>query len=215
MSMREGTLDRETLQAVGVLKRAVDEARVPGVLEFRLLSSALDRTLETEDLHELNEAKRVYETLDGECRTLVVERATSLAHAEAAERRAPHEEVEAEKEREAVPAFRPLPVAAAIPQPSPPPAIGTPATGTPAAPPPGLRGGRTMRPATGFLAALNGVRSAARSQPPGHAAGQPPPDGAPDSRATAKSRLMAAVEERRESDQGVRFRSGGPVSDSD
>ncbi|TWA63841.1 hypothetical protein FBZ82_112123 [Azospirillum brasilense] len=211
--MREGTLDRETLQAVGVLKRAVDEARVPGVLEFRLLSSALDRTLETQDLHELNEAKRVYETLDGECRTLVVERATSLAHAEAAERRVPHEEAEAEKEREAVPAFRPLPVAAAVPRPSAP-ATGTP-SGPPPGPPPGLRGGRTMRPATGFLAALNGVRSAARSQTPGHAAGQPTPDRAPDSRATAKSRLMAAVEERRESDQGARFRSGGPASDSD
>ncbi|WP_244947924.1 hypothetical protein [Azospirillum baldaniorum] len=196
MSMPEGTLDRETLQAVGVLKRAVDEARVPGVLEFRLLSSALDRTLETEDLHELNEAKRVYETLDGECRTLVVERATSLAHAEAAERRAPHEEVEAVI----------VPVAAAKPQP---PASSP--SAPPAGPPPGLRGGRTMRPATGFLAALNGVRSASRSQPPG----QRTEDGAPDSRATAKSRLMAAVEERRESDHGARFHSGGPVSDSD
>lgn len=194
--MPEGTLDRETLQAVGVLKRAVDEARVPGVLEFRLLSSALDRTLETEDLHELNEAKRVYETLDGECRTLVVERATSLAHAEAAERRAPHEEVEADV----------VPVAAAKPQP---PASSP--SALPAGPPPGLRGGRTMRPATGFLAALNGVRSASRSQPPG----QRTEDAAPDSRATAKSRLMAAVEERRESDHGARFHSGGPVSDSD
>ncbi|WP_247895372.1 hypothetical protein [Azospirillum brasilense] len=198
MSMSEGALDRETLQAVGVLKRAVDEARVPGVLEFRLLSSALDRTLETEDLHELNEAKRVYETLDGECRTLVVERATTLARAEAAERRAPTGDVEAEEEREAVV----VPVAAVKPQPREP---------LPPGPPPGLRGGRTMRPATGFLAALNGVRSASRSQPPG----QRMEDGAPDSRATAKSRLMAAVEERRESDHGARFRSGGPVSDSD
>ncbi|QCO04938.1 hypothetical protein D3867_16160 (plasmid) [Azospirillum argentinense] len=189
-------MDRETLQAVGVLKRAVDEARVPGVLEFRLLSSALDRTLETEDLHELNEAKRVYETLDGECRTLVVERATSLAHAEAAERRAPHEEVEVDV----------VPVAAAKPEP---PASSP--SAPPSGPPPGLRGGRTMRPATGFLAALNGVRSASRSQPPG----QRTEDGAPDSRATAKSRLMAAVEERRESDHGARFHSGGPVSDSD
>ncbi|MFC5357467.1 hypothetical protein [Azospirillum himalayense] len=198
-------MDRETLQAVGVLKRAVDEARVPGVLEFRLLSSALDRTLETEDLHELNEAKRVYETLDGECRTLVVERATSLAHAEAAERRAPHEEVEVD----AVPAR--VPVAAAKPQPQP-----AAPSAPPAGPPPGLRGGRTMRPATGFLAALNGVRSASRSLPQGQPKpGQATAGGAPDSRATAKSRLMAAVEERRESDHGVRLHSGGPVSDSD
>ncbi|MGY0792470.1 hypothetical protein ACW7BJ_24135 [Azospirillum argentinense] len=196
MSMPEGTLDRETLQAVGVLKRAVDEARVPGVLEFRLLSSALDRTLETEDLHELNEAKRVYETLDGECRTLVVERATTLARAEAAERRTSQEDVKAKV----------VPVAVAKLQPP-----TSPAVGPPSGPPPGLRGGRTMRPATGFLAALNGVRSASRSQPPG----QRTEDGAPDSRATAKSRLMAAVEERRESDHGARFHSGGPVSDSD
>lgn len=192
--MPEGPLDRETLQAVGVLKRAVDEARVPGVLEFRLLSSALERTLKTEDLDELNEAKRVYETLDGECRTLVVERATSLAHAEAAERRAPHED----------PETVPVAVAQPLPPASPP---GGPSSG----PPPGLRGGRTMRPATGFLAALNGVRSASRSQPPG----QRTVDGTPDSRVTAKSRLMAAVEERREADQGARHLSGGPVSDGD
>lgn len=195
--MPEGTLDRETLQAVGVLKRAVDEARVPGVLEFRLLSSALDRTLETEDLHELNEAKRVYETLDGECRTLVVERATSLAHAEAAERRAPAGEAEAGDEPEA----DVVPVAAGKPQPP---------ASSPVEAPPGLRGGRAMRPATGFLAALNGVRSAARSQPPGETAAV-----SSDSRATAKSRLMAAVEERRESDHGARFHSGGPVPDRD
>ncbi|WP_247874183.1 hypothetical protein [Azospirillum sp. TSH58] len=205
MSMPEGTLDRETLQAVGVLKRAVDEARVPGVLEFRLLSSALDRTLETEDLHELNEAKRVYETLDGECRTLVVERATTLARAEAAERRAPSGEVEAEIVPVAVPVTVP---AAAVKSPSPElPPSELPAAGSP----PGLRGGRTMRPATGFLAALNGVRSASRSRPPG----QRTEDGTPDSRATAKSRLMAAVEERRESDQDARFHSGGPVTDRD
>ncbi|KAA0676521.1 hypothetical protein DS843_27160 [Roseomonas genomospecies 6] len=184
--MSGSTLDRETLQAVGVLKRAVDEARVPGVLEFRLLSSALDRTLETEDLHELNEAKRVYETLDGECRTLVVERATFLAHAEVAERRAPPAEVADEVVADAL-------AAAAGPQ-SP-------------APPPGLRGGRAMRPATGFLAALNGVRHAARVPPPA--------DGPPDSRVTAKSRLMAAVEERRENDQALRDRSGEPAPNAD
>ena len=197
--MSGSTLDRETLQAVGVLKRAVDEARVPGVLEFRLLSSALDRTLETEDMHELNEAKRVYETLDGECRTMVVERATSLAHAEAAERRAPPAEAAGEAaagEAEAkVVADAAADAAAAAVEPQPP------------ASPPGLRAGRAMRPATGFLAALNGVRHAARVQAPA--------DGPPDSRVTAKSRLMAAVEERRENDQALRDRSGGAAPNAD
>ncbi len=192
--MSGSTLDRETLQAVGVLKRAVDEARVPGVLEFRLLSSALDRTLETEDMHELNEAKRVYETLDGECRTMVVERATSLAHAEAAERRAPPAEAAGEAEAKVV-ADADDDAAAAAVEPQPP------------ASPPGLRAGRTMRPATGFLAALNGVRHAARVQAPA--------DGPPDSRVTAKSRLMAAVEERRENDQALRDRSGGAAPNAD
>ena len=188
--MSKGTLDRETLQAVGVLKRAVEEARVPGVLEFRLLSSALNRTLESEDMHELNEAKRVYETLDGECRTLVVERATTLARAEAAGRHAPPVEVEAEVKAEAeTKDMAPPAVAVAEPEP-------------PVAP----RGGWAMRPATGFLAALNGVRNAARPQPPA--------DGASDSRATAKSRLKAAVEERRENDQAARLHSGGPLSDA-
>ncbi len=188
--MSKGTLDRETLQAVGVLKRAVEEARVPGVLEFRLLSSALNRTLESEDMHELNEAKRVYETLDGECRTLVVERATTLARAEAAGRHAPPVEVEAEVKAE--PESKDMaPPAVAVAEPEP-----------PVAP----RGGRAMRPATGFLAALNGVRNAARPQLPA--------DGASDSRATAKSRLKAAVEERRENDQAARLHSGGPLSDA-
>ena len=200
--MSGSTLDRETLQAVGVLKRAVDEARVPGVLEFRLLSSALDRTLETEDMHELNEAKRVYETLDGECRTMVVERATSLAHAEAAERRAPPAEAAGEAEAGEAEAKvvadaddDAAAAAAAAVEPQPP------------ASPPGLRAGRAMRPATGFLAALNGVRHAARVQAPA--------DGPPDSRVTAKSRLMAAVEERRENDQALRDRSGGAAPNAD
>lgn len=208
MSMSEGTLDRETLQAVGVLKRAVEEARVPGVLEFRLLSSALSRTLESENPRELDEAKRVYETLDGECRTLIVDWATTLAHAEAADRRGPHAEVESGVER-AVEA-KAIPIAAAALQP----AASSPLE-PPLGPPPGLRGGRTMRPATGFLAALNGVRSASRSQPQGQPLGQPPVDGAPDSRTTAKSRLMAAVEERRESDQTARRPSSGSASDID
>lgn len=208
--MSEGTLDRETLQAVGVLKRAVEEARVPGVLEFRLLSSALSRTLESENPRELDEAKRVYETLDGECRTLIVDWATTLAHAEAAGRRGPHAEVESGVERAVEAKAIPIAIAAAALQP----AASSPSE-PPLGPPPGLRGGRTMRPATGFLVALNGVRSASRSQPQGQPLGQPSVDGAPDSRTTAKSRLMAAVEERRESDQTARRPSGGSASDID
>ncbi|MDQ2104611.1 hypothetical protein QSG27_18065, partial [Azospirillum sp. C340-1] len=124
MSMSGSTLDRETLQAVGVLKRAVDEARVPGVLEFRLLSSALSRTLESENIRELDEAKRVYETLDGECRTLIVDWATTLAHAEAAGRHPAPAEAEIEAEAAAIPAA--APVAAVAPSPAPPPALNMP-----------------------------------------------------------------------------------------
>lgn len=73
--MPQGTLDRETLEAVGVLARAVERERVPGVLECRLLANALKRTLDSGRENELNEASRVFRTLDAELRERIVARA--------------------------------------------------------------------------------------------------------------------------------------------
>ncbi|WP_376966035.1 hypothetical protein ABNQ39_31605 [Azospirillum sp. A26] len=73
--MPQGTLDRETLEAVGVLARAVERERVPGVLECRLLANALKRTLDSGRENELNEASRVFRTLDAELRDRIVARA--------------------------------------------------------------------------------------------------------------------------------------------
>jgi len=73
--MPQGTLDRETLEAVGVLARAVERERVPGVLECRLLANALKRTLDSGRENELTEASRVFRTLDAELRERIVARA--------------------------------------------------------------------------------------------------------------------------------------------
>lgn len=73
--MPQGTLDRETLEAVGVLARAVERERVPGVLECRLLANALKRTLDSGRERELNEASRVFRTLDVDLRERIVARA--------------------------------------------------------------------------------------------------------------------------------------------
>lgn len=73
--MPQGTLDRETLEAVGVLARAVERERVPGVLECRLLANALKRTLDSGRERELTEASRVFRTLDVDLRERIVARA--------------------------------------------------------------------------------------------------------------------------------------------
>ncbi|AWK88952.1 hypothetical protein [Azospirillum thermophilum] len=72
-------LDDSTLDAIGVLIRAVEQARVPGVLEFRLLINALRRAAESRDERELQEAGRVFETIDPEFRARIAARATAEA----------------------------------------------------------------------------------------------------------------------------------------
>ncbi|MBP2297614.1 hypothetical protein [Azospirillum picis] len=78
--MPHGTLDRETLEAVGILARAVERERVPGVLECRLLASALHRTLESGRESDLGEASRIFRTLDSELRDRIVTRSRLEAH---------------------------------------------------------------------------------------------------------------------------------------
>ncbi len=81
--MVSNTLDSPTLDAIGVLTRAVEQERVPGVMEFRLLANALRRAVDSRSEQELNEAARVFQTLDPEFRGRIVERAKTEAHAQA------------------------------------------------------------------------------------------------------------------------------------
>lgn len=166
--MSTGTLDRDTLTAVGVLARAVEQARVPGVLEFRLLSSALRRTLESRNERELNDAAHVFESLDPSFRTRIVDCAKAEAEA--------YVEAHADAHVEAHVRDHPAPAPERAPA-------------RPARLPAGMAGRAPTRAATGFLAALNGFgRGARRAEP--------------DSRETAKARLLAAVEQRRSAGDG-------------
>jgi hypothetical protein len=81
--MADRSLDRDTLDAIGVLARAVDHERTPGVPEFRLLSNALRRAIERQAEEELSEAARLFQTMDSDCRARIVERATVEARARA------------------------------------------------------------------------------------------------------------------------------------
>ncbi|MBP2232024.1 hypothetical protein J2847_005349 [Azospirillum agricola] len=80
--MASATLDHHTLEAIAVLARAVERERVPGVLEFRLLTNALNRAADSRSERELNEAARVFKTLEPELRVRIVERAKAEAHAQ-------------------------------------------------------------------------------------------------------------------------------------
>lgn len=133
--MPQGTLDRETLEAVGVLARAVERERVPGVLECRLLANALKRTLDSGRENELTEASRVFRTLDAELRDRIVARARVEAQQARAQAKAV-ETVETDASRDVVTQEIP-----AIPA---------------------RRGAEPKgRAGTNFLAALNGLRPAA------------------------------------------------------
>ncbi|WP_448206068.1 hypothetical protein [Azospirillum sp. sgz302134] len=172
--MSKGRLDHETLQAVGVLMRAVEQARVPGVLEFRLLTDALGRAVESARVRDLEDAKRIFDALDSEFRARIVLRANEMARVEA-------------NLGERVPK---APTATAEP----------PRRRLMGAPLGAASLGKAVRSATGFLAALNGARGAAAAE------------AEPDSRATAKSRLKAAVEERREAElAAATLRAGEPL----
>ncbi|BAI76021.1 hypothetical protein AZL_d01950 (plasmid) [Azospirillum sp. B510] len=145
--MPQGSLDRETLEAVGVLARAVERERVPGVLECRLLANALRRTLDSGGERELTEASRVFRTLDIDLRERIVSRAR----------------LEAQQTRDQVrKAGAKGPEAAGQPAEEEVVTLEIPALDIPAIP--------ARRPAepkdragTNFLAALNGLRPAATS----------------------------------------------------
>lgn len=79
--MADRSLDRDTLDAIGVLARAVDHERIPGVPEFRLLSNALRRAIDFQAEEELGEAARLFQTMDSDSRARIVERAAVEARA--------------------------------------------------------------------------------------------------------------------------------------
>lgn len=168
--MPQGTLDRETLEAVGVLARAVERERVPGVLECRLLANALKRTLDSGRERELTEASRVFRTLDVDLRERIVARARLEAQQTRAQTKGtqmkgaatPDTAIDREEVTQEIPA---LPVWR----------ISEPKGREPKG-----------RAGTNFLAALNGLRPAATT---GSNAGS--------SRGAARDRLRAAVDSQR------------------
>ena len=134
--MPHGALDRETLEAVGVLARAVERERVPGVLECRLLANALKRTLDSGQERELAEASRVFRTLNTDLRERIVARARVEAQQARAE--AKGKTADRSADREAVTQeMLSLPREAVEPK---------------------------ARAGSNFLAALNGLRPAAGSR---------------------------------------------------
>lgn len=138
--MPQGTLDRETLEAVGVLARAVERERVPGVLECRLLANALKRTLDSGRERELTEASRVFRTLDVDLRERIVARArveAQQARAQAKAAAAPDTAIDREEVTQEIPALPAWRVSE----------------------PKGRE--QKARAGTNFLAALNGLRPAA------------------------------------------------------
>ncbi|CAO3427774.1 hypothetical protein [Azospirillum doebereinerae] len=81
--MDSSTLDPQTLEAIGVLSRAVERVRVPGVVEFRLLVNALGRAVESRSGEALEDAARVFRSLEPDIRTRIIEQAKAEAHAQA------------------------------------------------------------------------------------------------------------------------------------
>ncbi len=79
--MADRSLDSATLDAIGVLARAVEQEREPGKVDFLLLNDALRRAGDSGSRAELAEAARVFHRLDTTSRARIVARATAEAHA--------------------------------------------------------------------------------------------------------------------------------------
>lgn len=78
--MADRSLDSATLDAIGVLARAVEQEREPGKIDFLLLNDALRRASDTGNRADLAEAARVFHRLDAQSRARIVARATAEAH---------------------------------------------------------------------------------------------------------------------------------------
>lgn len=192
-----GTLDRETMEAVGVLAKAVDQARIPGVLEFRMLAGALRKALDSHREEDLIVAAAIFEALDSGFRSQIVERAWS--EAESFVKAHAHPDTPLPAAAGDGDLLRPKPRSDDTARP-----IQTPRV------PPKAR----PRSATSFLAALNGGSRPKSSVPPKEAepiltarppggspqnsshagdSGLDPESAAEDSRTAAKARLQAEV----------------------
>ncbi|MFD1626095.1 hypothetical protein [Azospirillum griseum] len=94
--MADRSLDSATLDAIGVLARAVEQEREPGKIDFLLLNDALRRAGDSGNHADLAEAARVFHRLDGATRARIVARATAEAHALAGRGEAAREAVTVE-----------------------------------------------------------------------------------------------------------------------
>lgn len=78
----DGTgLDDLTVEAVTVLAEAVREGAVPGVLEFRMIGSALDRAAASRSAADLKQAGAAFDRLEGDVREDIADRAYRKAKA--------------------------------------------------------------------------------------------------------------------------------------
>lgn len=72
-------LDEATITAVGILNEAVKDVRVPGGMEFRVITGALERVVASRRAGDLAIAEAAFDRLDGGVRAGIAERALDRA----------------------------------------------------------------------------------------------------------------------------------------
>lgn len=78
--------DQQGLRAIQVFAEAVRRERVPGVVEFRLLASFLEKAMDETSGEELELASAAFDALDVEFRRRIADRALVLADQERGDR---------------------------------------------------------------------------------------------------------------------------------
>ncbi|NYZ16446.1 hypothetical protein HL658_28215 [Azospirillum sp. RWY-5-1] len=84
--MTTGQFDQQGLRAIRVLAEAVRRERVPGVVEFRLLTGFLEKAIDDSSDEELDLASAAFDALDVEFRRRIADRALVLADQERGDR---------------------------------------------------------------------------------------------------------------------------------
>jgi hypothetical protein len=78
-SGEEKPIDSTTLEALAILTEAVHAERMPGVIEFNVLLSALDDARRTGRDDALEYASHTFQAMDKECRRAIMRRACDVA----------------------------------------------------------------------------------------------------------------------------------------
>lgn len=72
-------LDEATVTAVEILNEAVKDVRIPGGMEFKVITGALERAVASRRAGDLAIAEAAFDRLDGEVRAGIAERAMDRA----------------------------------------------------------------------------------------------------------------------------------------